>query len=175
MIWSKGLIRHGHRHARAILSEEDLERLVREQARPGDMVVCLGAGTISTWANGLPQRLERNRAMTLSLTLAAVWALAANVLAMIPSRDNHWRRAYVLIALGIPLLGYVTYENGPWWGLAVLLGGDVGAALAGAVFRALAETCARAVNLRKTAALGKSLTFSSGRPDNQTGISRVPV
>lgn len=53
-----GLIRHGHRHARAILDEEDLERLVREQARPGDMVVCLGAGTISTWANGLPARLE---------------------------------------------------------------------------------------------------------------------
>ncbi len=53
-----GLIRHGHRHARAILSEDDLERLVREQARPGDMVVCLGAGTISAWANGLPARLE---------------------------------------------------------------------------------------------------------------------
>ncbi|WP_027258343.1 MULTISPECIES: DUF2484 family protein [Leisingera] len=61
--------------------------------------------------------------MTLSLTLAAIWALTANVLAMIPSRDNLWRRAYVLIALGIPLLGYVTYENGPWWGLAVLLAG----------------------------------------------------
>jgi hypothetical protein len=61
--------------------------------------------------------------MTLSLTLAAIWALVANVLAVIPSRDNHWRRAYILIALGIPLLGYVTYENGPWWGLAVLLGG----------------------------------------------------
>ncbi|UAB87587.1 UDP-N-acetylmuramate--L-alanine ligase [Ruegeria sp. SCSIO 43209] len=53
----QGLIRHGHRHARAILNEEDLARLVREQARPGDMVVCLGAGTISTWANGLPDRL----------------------------------------------------------------------------------------------------------------------
>ncbi|MEY8800983.1 DUF2484 family protein [Leisingera sp. XS_AS12] len=61
--------------------------------------------------------------MTLSLTLAAVWALAANVLAVLPSRDNHWRRAYALIALGIPLLGYVTYENGPWWGLAVLAAG----------------------------------------------------
>lgn len=52
-----GLIRHGHRHARAIVSEEDLERLVREQAKPGDIVVCLGAGTISAWANGLPARL----------------------------------------------------------------------------------------------------------------------
>ncbi|MDO9527346.1 MAG: UDP-N-acetylmuramate--L-alanine ligase [Gemmobacter sp.] len=53
-----GLIAHGHRHARAILDEDDLARLVREQARPGDMVVCLGAGTISTWANGLPDRLR---------------------------------------------------------------------------------------------------------------------
>ena len=52
-----GLVRHGHRHARAIRDEEDLERLVREQAQPGDMVVCLGAGTISAWANNLPARL----------------------------------------------------------------------------------------------------------------------
>ena len=53
-----GMIRHGHRHARAILDEDDLERLVREQARPGDIVVCLGAGTVSAWANGLAARLE---------------------------------------------------------------------------------------------------------------------
>ncbi|WP_417239433.1 UDP-N-acetylmuramate--L-alanine ligase [Celeribacter halophilus] len=54
-----GLIRHGHRHARAVTSEGDLERLVREQARPGDMVVCLGAGTISAWAHNLPERLSK--------------------------------------------------------------------------------------------------------------------
>jgi UDP-N-acetylmuramate--alanine ligase len=53
-----GLIRHGHRHARALLDEDDLLRLVREQAGPGDMVVCLGAGTISAWANALPARLR---------------------------------------------------------------------------------------------------------------------
>ncbi|WP_426034104.1 UDP-N-acetylmuramate--L-alanine ligase [Cypionkella sp. TWP1-2-1b2] len=52
-----GLIAHGHRHARAITDEADLARLVREQAQPGDMVVCLGAGSISAWANGLPARL----------------------------------------------------------------------------------------------------------------------
>lgn len=57
-----GLIRHGHRHARAVINEGDLERLVREQARPGDMVVCLGAGTISTWANGLPDKLLKGAA-----------------------------------------------------------------------------------------------------------------
>ncbi len=53
-----GLIRHGHRHARAVTSEDDLVRLVREQARDGDMVVCLGAGTISAWAHNLPERLK---------------------------------------------------------------------------------------------------------------------
>lgn len=53
-----GLIRHGHRHAHAVASEDDLTRLVRAEARPGDMVVCLGAGTISAWANRLPERLK---------------------------------------------------------------------------------------------------------------------
>ncbi len=53
-----GLVRHGHRDARAIRSEQDLARLVRDEARPGDMVVCLGAGTISAWANRLPEKLK---------------------------------------------------------------------------------------------------------------------
>lgn len=61
--------------------------------------------------------------MSTSLILACLWALAANVLAILPSRDNHWRRAYLLIVLGIPLLGYVTYENGPIVGLLVMLAG----------------------------------------------------
>ncbi len=52
-----GLIAHGHRHARAVIDEADLERLFREQARPGDLFVCLGAGSISAWANALPARL----------------------------------------------------------------------------------------------------------------------
>ncbi|MCV2881330.1 UDP-N-acetylmuramate--L-alanine ligase [Actibacterium sp. XHP0104] len=53
-----GLIRHGHRHASALLVEDDLEALVRAETSPGDMVVCLGAGTISAWANNLPDRLK---------------------------------------------------------------------------------------------------------------------
>jgi len=52
-----GLIRHGHRHARIVDSEDDLARLVQEQTKPGDIVVCLGAGTISAWANALPAKL----------------------------------------------------------------------------------------------------------------------
>ncbi len=61
--------------------------------------------------------------MSTSLILACMWAVAANVLAMVPSKDNHWSRAYMLIAIGIPILGYVTYENGPFVGFIVLLAG----------------------------------------------------
>ena len=60
--------------------------------------------------------------MTLSLILTCLWALLAQVIALTPSRDHHWRVAYVLIAVGISLLGYVIYENGPWVGLLVLVG-----------------------------------------------------
>lgn len=61
--------------------------------------------------------------MTYSLMAVFLWAIAANILALIPSRDNHWTRAYVLIAVGVPLLGWVTYENGPWVGLVVFAAG----------------------------------------------------
>lgn len=61
--------------------------------------------------------------MTLSLALACLWALVASVLAMLPSRDNLWRRAYILIAIGVPILGFVTWQNGPWIGLLVLAAG----------------------------------------------------
>lgn len=53
-----GLIAHGHRHARAVIDEADLARLFKEQARPGDLFVCLGAGSISGWANALPAKLR---------------------------------------------------------------------------------------------------------------------
>ena len=57
-----GLIAHGHRHARAVTDEADLSRLFTDEARPGDIFVCLGAGTISTWANNLPTRLSGSAA-----------------------------------------------------------------------------------------------------------------
>lgn len=61
--------------------------------------------------------------MTWSLICALLWLVAANVLAMMPSKDNHWRRAYGLIAVGVPLLGWVTMENGPWVALVFLAAG----------------------------------------------------
>ena len=53
---------------------------------------------------------------------AFCWLIAANLLALFPSRDHHWRAAYVLIAIGIPILGWVTWVNGPFWGLLMLAG-----------------------------------------------------
>ena len=61
--------------------------------------------------------------MSLSLALALVWLVLANVAAMIPSRDNHWARAYALIGIGVPLVGWVTWDNGPVVGLLVLAAG----------------------------------------------------
>jgi hypothetical protein len=61
--------------------------------------------------------------MNLSILAACLWAAVATIIAMLPSRDHHWRAAYVLIALGIPILGWVTYQNGPWVGLLVMAAG----------------------------------------------------
>ncbi|WP_322866302.1 DUF2484 family protein [Aquicoccus sp. G2-2] len=52
--------------------------------------------------------------MNASLTALLLWLLAANVAAMVPSKDNYWSRAYVLIALGVPLFIWVFWQN-PWW------------------------------------------------------------
>lgn len=57
--------------------------------------------------------------MSLSLILSFIWVLVAAILAAIPSGDNLWRRAYILLAVGLPLLGFVFYQNGPWVGLFI--------------------------------------------------------
>jgi len=61
--------------------------------------------------------------MSLSLVLACFWFVIANILAMTPSKDFHWRSAYLLIAVGIPIVGFVTAQHGPWLGILVLAGG----------------------------------------------------
>ena len=55
----------GHRGVVSVDNARDLPQAVRELARPGDMVVCLGAGNSTEWAHALPdllaepQRIER--------------------------------------------------------------------------------------------------------------------
>ncbi|MBY0428591.1 MAG: UDP-N-acetylmuramate--L-alanine ligase, partial [Alphaproteobacteria bacterium] len=54
----EGLRVHGHRHVVTLSAPEALPALIAELAKPDDMVVCLGAGNITSWAQQLPQALE---------------------------------------------------------------------------------------------------------------------
>ncbi|MGC2855710.1 UDP-N-acetylmuramate--L-alanine ligase [Novispirillum sp. DQ9] len=53
----QGLRDHGHRSVQALEGPQALAGVVRTLARPGDLVVCLGAGNITAWANALPGEL----------------------------------------------------------------------------------------------------------------------
>ncbi len=61
--------------------------------------------------------------MSLSVVLACLWVVVACVIAMFPSKRHHWPAAYVLMAVGVPILAFVVYEHGPWMGLIALLAG----------------------------------------------------
>ncbi|BDW90117.1 UDP-N-acetylmuramate--L-alanine ligase [Thalassospira tepidiphila] len=54
----EGLRNRGHRHVSALEGPEKLAEVIKAEAKPGDLVVCLGAGSISAWANALPAQLE---------------------------------------------------------------------------------------------------------------------
>ncbi len=56
-----GLRARGHRSVVPLDRPEDLAGIVNDLASPGDLVVCLGAGSITAWANALPGDLERLR------------------------------------------------------------------------------------------------------------------
>jgi len=53
---AKSLIHHGHRDARSI-TRATLAATLKDIAEPGDLIVCLGAGDITAWANALPKDL----------------------------------------------------------------------------------------------------------------------
>jgi UDP-N-acetylmuramate--alanine ligase len=55
----QGLRERGHRHVQALPGPDALASMVRDMARPGDLVVCLGAGSITYWANALPSELDQ--------------------------------------------------------------------------------------------------------------------
>jgi hypothetical protein len=61
--------------------------------------------------------------MSLPLILGLLWLILANVIAMFPSRDHHWTNAYRLIALGVPILAWITWAHGALAGILFLAGG----------------------------------------------------
>ena len=54
----EGIRRFGHLHVEALEGPEALAGIVKSEARPGDLVVFLGAGDITQWAYALPGQLE---------------------------------------------------------------------------------------------------------------------
>ena len=48
----------GHRQVTALDGPEKLAGIIKGLAKPGDYVVCLGAGSITQWANALPAELK---------------------------------------------------------------------------------------------------------------------
>ncbi|TQV70831.1 UDP-N-acetylmuramate--L-alanine ligase [Denitrobaculum tricleocarpae] len=54
----EGLRDRGHRHVSALPSSDALAEMIRDIAKPGDLVVCLGAGNITAWAHALPKALD---------------------------------------------------------------------------------------------------------------------
>ena len=61
---AEGLRARGHRHVDPLSDAEALPGLIAEVAGPGDLVVCLGAGNITAWANELPDQLAALRGGT---------------------------------------------------------------------------------------------------------------
>ena len=57
----EGLWRHGHRHVLPLDEPDALPALIDTLVEPGDLVVCLGAGSITHWARALPDSLEALR------------------------------------------------------------------------------------------------------------------
>ena len=56
---AEGMRAHGHRHVIVLNKREDLADIIKNEASAGDIVVCLGAGSISSWAKALPQELTQ--------------------------------------------------------------------------------------------------------------------
>ncbi|MGA0546155.1 UDP-N-acetylmuramate--L-alanine ligase [Brevundimonas sp. VNH65] len=54
----EGVRRYGHRQVQALENAAVLPRLIKDEARAGDLVVLLGAGDITSWAYALPAQLE---------------------------------------------------------------------------------------------------------------------
>ena len=63
----------------------------------------------------------------IALGAACLWLIAANFLAMFPSRDHHWTNANALMALGLPILVWVWWLNG--WLMAALVLAAAGSVL----------------------------------------------
>lgn len=55
---AEGVRTRGHRDVVELEGPQELPKIIAQKAEPGDLVICLGAGSITRWANALPGDLE---------------------------------------------------------------------------------------------------------------------
>ncbi|CUJ20126.1 DUF2484 family protein [Cognatishimia activa] len=60
--------------------------------------------------------------MSLSFIAALIWMVVVNLRGMFPSKDHHWKFAYAMIAIGVPILIWVYIDHGLLLALILLLG-----------------------------------------------------
>ena len=58
----EGLKERGHLGAQTVGDADEVCRLLRDLAAPGDMIICLGAGDITKWASSLADGIRKSRA-----------------------------------------------------------------------------------------------------------------
>ncbi|MCD8571213.1 MAG: UDP-N-acetylmuramate--L-alanine ligase [Alphaproteobacteria bacterium] len=57
----EGIRAAGHRDVLPLPHKDDLAQLIADKAKPGDYVICLGAGDITSWAYALPEAVATLR------------------------------------------------------------------------------------------------------------------
>jgi UDP-N-acetylmuramate--alanine ligase len=58
----EGIKSHGHRDVKALPERGELAHMISKTAKPGDYVICMGAGDITAYANALPAQLDEELA-----------------------------------------------------------------------------------------------------------------
>ncbi len=53
-----GILKSGHKNVIKLNDKKDLTNIIKASSNKGDVVVCVGAGSISSWANELPDKLK---------------------------------------------------------------------------------------------------------------------
>lgn len=57
----EGLHAHGHTQVTSLFTPKHLAAVIDDISSPGDLVICLGAGNITSWAQALPEDLAKLR------------------------------------------------------------------------------------------------------------------
>ena len=59
--------------------------------------------------------------MNIQFFAICIWVVVAFVATLFPTKNSHWRRAYVLMGIAAPLLVWIIWTGGIWYGVLFAL------------------------------------------------------